>query len=72
MAQPLYVLPLYSLLSTERQQLILEGPPEGSRNTIKLHILKETILLFEYSLTFDKISAMLVFTSGVIVNFFIH
>ena len=31
MAQPLYVLPLYSLLSTERQQLIWEGPPDGSR-----------------------------------------
>ena len=44
LAQPLYVLPLYSLLSTERQQQIWAGPPPGSRLCVVATNIAETSL----------------------------
>ena len=44
LAEPLYVLPLYSLLTSERQQLIWAGPPPGSRLCVVATNIAETSL----------------------------
>ena len=44
LAAPLHVLPLYSLLSTERQQLIWAGPPPGARLCVVATNIAETSL----------------------------
>ena len=43
-AQPLHVLPLYSLLSSERQQLIWSDPPPGTRLCVVSTNIAETSL----------------------------
>ena len=44
LCDPLYVLPLYSLLSSERQQMIWAGPPAGARLCVVATNIAETSL----------------------------
>lgn len=44
LCEPLYVLPLYSLLSSERQQMIWAGPPPGARLCVVATNIAETSL----------------------------
>ena len=44
LAEPLYVLPLYSLLSSQKQQMIWAGPPVGSRLCVVATNIAETSL----------------------------
>lgn len=71
-AEPLYVLPLYSLLSPDKQAKVFEDPPAGSRLCIIATNVAETSLTIPnivYVVDSGKVSSTNTFLPITVINF---